>query len=303
MIKIKIENEYSQLKTVILGIANDIGEAPSIFDTYDPRSLYHVKNNTFPNETSLVKNVESFYNKLFKHNVKIIRPKNITNCNQIFTRDLGFVISNIFFMSNIVPARLNEIQGIDNIIDKLDVGVIKLPEFMHIEGGDIVLHNDKLFIGTYLDTNYSSLITARTNIESIEYLKKMIPNLEIIPIEIKKSNTNIFENTLHLDCCFQTIGSDKAIICPDGFKNKEDYEFLIKLFGRKNVFLANSRESFMLVSNVFVISPEVVVSHVNFKRLNKWLEEKGILVEKVDYSDVSKMSGLFRCSTLPLCRE
>jgi len=303
MIKIKIENEYSQLKTVILGIANDIGEAPSIFDTYDPRSLYHVKNNTFPNETSLVKNVESFYNKLFKHNVNIIRPKNITNCNQIFTRDLGFVISNIFFMSNIVPARLNEIQGIDNIIDKLDVGVIKLPEFMHIEGGDIVLHNDKLFIGTYLDTNYSSLITARTNIESIEYLKKMIPNLEIIPIEIKKSNTNIFENTLHLDCCFQTIGSDKAIICPDGFKNKEDYEFLIKLFGRKNVFLANSRESFMLVSNVFVISPEVVVSHVNFKRLNKWLEEKGILVEKVDYSDVSKMSGLFRCSTLPLCRE
>ena len=303
MIKIKIENEYSQLKTVILGIANDIGEAPSIFDTYDPRSLYHVKNNTFPNETSLVKNVESFYNKLFKHNVNIIRPKNITNCNQIFTRDLGFVISNIFFMSNIVPARLNEIQGIDNIIDKLDVGVIKLPEFMHIEGGDIVLHNDKLFIGTYLDTNYSSLITARTNIESIEYLKKMIPNLEIIPIEIKKSNTNIFENTLHLDCCFQTIGSDKAIICPDGFKNKEDYEFLIKLFGRKNVFLANSRESFMLVSNVFVISPEVIVSHVNFKRLNKWLEEKGILVEKVDYSDVSKMSGLFRCSTLPLCRE
>ena len=137
----------------------------------------------------------------------------------------------------------------DNIINKLDVGVIKLPEFMHIEGGDVVLHNGKLFIGTYLDANYSSLITARTNIASIEYLKKMLPNIEIIPIEIKKSNTNIFENTLHLDCCFQTIGPDKAIICPDGFKNKEDYEFLIKFFGRKNVFLANSRESFMLTSN------------------------------------------------------
>ena len=53
------------------------------------------------------------------------------------------------------------------------------------------LHNDKLFIGTYKDTNYSSLITARTNIESIEYLKKMISNIEIIPIEIKKSNNNI----------------------------------------------------------------------------------------------------------------
>jgi len=59
----------------------------------------------------------------------------------------------------------------------------------------------------------------------------------------------------------------------------------------------------LLTSNVFVISPEVVVSNKGFKRLNKWLEEKGILVEKVDYSDVSKMSGLLRCSTLPLYRE
>ena len=59
----------------------------------------------------------------------------------------------------------------------------------------------------------------------------------------------------------------------------------------------------MLSSNVFVISPNVIVSDHKFKRLNLWLEEKGILVEKVDYSNVSKMSGLFRCSTLPLYRE
>ena len=36
-------------------------------------------------------------------------------------------------MSNIVPARQDEIKGIENIITNLDVGVIKLPEFMHIE--------------------------------------------------------------------------------------------------------------------------------------------------------------------------
>ena len=303
MIKVKIENEYSRIKTVLLGIANDIGDPPSQFDTYDPRSLYHLKNNSYPSEDDLVKNVDSFCNKLLKHNVDIIRPKNIPECNQIFTRDLGFVISNVFYLSNIVPNRQDELQGIVDIIKDFDVGVVKLPEFMHIEGGDVILHNDKLFIGTYSDLDYSSLITARTNIQSIDYLKKTISNIEIIPINIKKSNRNIFENTLHLDCCFQTIGSDKAIICPDGFRNKEDYEFLIKLFGRENIFLANAKESFMLSSNVFVISPEVIVSHTNFKRLNLWLEEKGILVEKVNYSDVSKMSGLFRCSTLPLYRE
>ena len=59
----------------------------------------------------------------------------------------------------------------------------------------------------------------------------------------------------------------------------------------------------MLTSNVLVISPEIIVSDLKFKRLNKWLESKGVLVEKIDYSNVSKMSGLFRCSTLPLTRK
>ncbi len=303
MLNINIENEYSRLKTVILGIADNLGNSPSELDTFDPRSLYHIKNKSYPLEKDLKKEVDSFKKKLTKHNVEVLRPNNIDDCNQIFARDLGFVISNMFFLSNIVPNRQDEIEGIKEILNHLDVGVIKLPEFMHIEGGDVIVHNDKVFIGTYSEEDYPSLITARTNNKSIDYLKRIINNKEIIPIDIKKSNINIFENTLHLDCCFQTISKDKAIICPDGFKKKEDVEYLIKLFGKKNIFLANPEEAFRLTSNVLVISPEIIVSHSKFKRLNKWLEEKGVLVEKVDYSNVSKMSGLFRCSTLPLTRE
>ena len=303
MLNINIENEYSRLKTVILGIADNLGSPPSVSDAFDPRSLYHIKNNSYPLEEDLKKEVESFKKKLTKHNVEVLRPNNVNDCNQIFARDLGFVISKMFFLSNIVPNRQDEIEGIKEILNHLNVGVIKLPEFMHIEGGDIIVHNDKVFIGTYSEEDYPSLITARTNNESIDYLKRIINNKEIIPIDIKKSNINIFENTLHLDCCFQTISKDKAIICPDGFRKKEDVEYLIKLFGKKNIFLASPEETFMLTSNVLVISPEIIVSHSKFKRLNKWLEEKGVLVEKVDYSNVSKMSGLFRCSTLPLTRE
>ena len=303
MLNINIENEYSRLKTVILGIADNLGNPPSVSDAFDPRSLYHIKNNSYPLEEDLKKEVESFKKKLTKHNVEVLRPNNLNDCNQIFARDLGFVISNMFFMSNIVPNRQDEIEGIKEILNDLNVGVIKLPEFMHIEGGDMIVHNDKVFIGTYSEEYYPSLITARTNNESVDYLKRIINNKEIIPIDIKKSNTNIFENTLHLDCCFQTISKDKAIVCPDGFKRREDVEYLIKLFGKKNVFLASPEETFMLTSNVLVISPEIIVTHSKFKRLNKWLEEKGVKVEKLDYSNVSKMSGLFRCSTLPLERE
>ena len=303
MININIENEYSKLKTVILGIADDLGIPPKESDAYDPRSLYHIKNNSYPIEDDLFRELDNFYNKLLKHNVDVIRPSNINNCNQIFARDLGFVISNLFFLSNIVPNRQDELKGIDDTLNNLDVGIIKLPEFMHIEGGDVIVHNDKVFIGTYNEDDYSSLITARTNYSSIDYLKSMITSKEIIPLELNKSNTDIYKNTLHLDCCFQTISNDKAIICPDGFKNKKDVEYLINYFGQKNTFIATSEETFELTSNVLVISPDVIVTRLKSDRLNSWLENIGVLVEKVNYSNVSKMSGLFRCSTLPLNRE
>ena len=303
MININIENEYSKLKTVILGIADDLGLPPKESDAYDPRSLYHIKNNSYPIEDDLLRELDNFHNKLLKHNVDVIRPSNINNCNQIFARDLGFVISNLFFLSNIVPNRHDELKGIDDTLNNLDVGVIKLPEFMHIEGGDVIVHNDKVFIGTYIEDDYSSLITARTNYSSIDYLKSMITSKEIIPLELNKSNTDIYKNTLHLDCCFQTISNDKAIICPDGFKNKKDVEYLINYFGQKNTFIATSEETFELTSNVLVISPDVIVTRLKSDRLNSWLENIGVLVEKVNYSNVSKMSGLFRCSTLPLNRE
>ena len=182
MININIENEYSRLKTVILGIADDLGVPPKESDAYDPRSLYHIKNNSYPIEDDLLREVDSFHNKLIKHNVDVIRPDNINNCNQIFARDLGFVISNLFFLSNIVPNRHDELKGIDDTLNNLDVGVIKLPEFMHIEGGDVIVHNDKVFIGTYIEDDYSSLITARTNYSSIDYLKSMITSLSLIHI-------------------------------------------------------------------------------------------------------------------------
>ena len=303
MIEVKVDNEYSALKSVILGLAEDMGDPPKVFDVYDPRSLYHIKNNSYPSEVDVKKDVESFYKILIKHNVDVLRPDNIKNCNQVFARDLGFTISNIFFQSNIVPNREEELVGVSSIINNLDAGVVKLPDYMHIEGGDVVIHNDKLFIGTYSGEDYSELITARTNQESISYLEKMIPSKEIMSINIKKSNTDVFENVLHLDCCFQPIGKRKAIICPDSFVNKSDVEYLIGYFGKKNTYLAYGQEAYMLISNQLVISPEVIVSDKRFNKINTWLEKNDFHVEKISYENVSKMSGLFRCSTLPLLRE
>ena len=303
MIEVKVDNEYSRLKSVVLGNALDMGDPPEFFDAFDPRSLYHIKNNSFPNEKAIVAEVNSFYSVLKKHNIEVYRPTNIYECNQVFARDLGFVISNIFFQSNIVENRKIELNGLNHILKNINVGVVKLPEFMHIEGGDVILHDDKVFIGSYSGKDYSDLITARTNKESINYLSKMLPNKEIIPIEINKSNSNIFDNILHLDCCFQPIGEKNAIICPDGFSSKDQLDLVLNIFGENNVYLAYGEEAFNLISNLLVLSPKVIVSDKRFSKINTWLERNDFFVEKISYKNVSKMSGLFRCSTLPLLRE
>jgi len=120
-------------------------------------------------------------------------------------------------------------------------------------------------IGTYSGEDYSELITARTNQESIKYLEKMIPSKNIKSINIKKSNTDVFENVLHLDCCFQPIGERKALICPDSFVDKSDVDYLISYFGEKNTYIAYGQEAYMLISNILVISPEVIVFWISIE--------------------------------------
>ena len=96
--------------------------------------------------------------------------------------------------------------------------------------------------------------------------------------ELRKSNTNAKENALHLDCCFQPIGYDKAIIHKNGFLREEEYEWLINFFGKENIFEISADEMYQMFSNVFSISPEVIVSEKNFTRLNNWLRSQGFVV-------------------------
>ena len=58
-----------------------------------------------------------------------------------------------------------------------------------------------------------------------------------------------------------------------------------------------------MMSNVFSIAPDVVVSDPYFSRLNQWLRNKGFTVEEVSFREIAKQEGLFRCTTLPLERE
>lgn len=110
-------------------------------------------------------------------------------------------------------------------------------------------------------------------------------------------------NALHLDCCFQPVGYDKAIVFKGGFRDQKSYNIIREIFGEENLFHISADDMYEMYSNIFSISPQVVVSERNFHKLNTWLESNGFIVEKVPYYEIGKQEGLLRCSTLPLVRE
>ena len=304
MINLHVTDEFSTLKAVVLGIADSNGPTPKLEDTYDPKSAEHIKAGTYPKERDMVKEMESVFQILSKYNVKVYRPEKISNYNQIFSRDIAFVIEDKMIISNILPDRNKEIDAIEHVWSQIDKNnLINLPEEAHIEGGDVMPWGDYIFVGTYRGKDYADYITARTNMTAVKCLQDLFPSKKVVSFNLRKSNTIAKDNALHLDCCFQPLGKGKCIIHKEGFLEKNEYEWLIDLFGEENCFQINKDEMYSMNSNIFSITPEVIISEKNFTRLNTWLRSEGFIVEEVSYSEIAKQEGLLRCSTMPLIRD
>ncbi|HIC32433.1 MAG TPA: amidinotransferase [Flavobacteriaceae bacterium] len=304
MLKLNVKNETSRLRAVVLGTAKNNGPTPKIEEAYDPKSLEHIKAGTYPIEEDMVKEMEAVAKVFEKYNVKVYRPELIENCNQIFARDIAFVIDDVFVKANILPDRENELEAIQYVIDQIDPSkVIRPPEEVHIEGGDVMLWNDYIFIGTYRGKDYPDFIVARTNQAGVDYIKEKFPHKKVKSFDLNKSQTNPYDNALHLDCCFQPIGKDKAILHKEGFRDETEFEWLLNFFGKENCFIITKEEMYNMNSNIFSISENVIISEQNFTRLNTWLRKNGFTVEEVPYAEIAKQEGLLRCSTMPLIRD
>ena len=300
-----VQSETSRLRAVVLGLPYSPGPTPTLDQTFDSKSYESVLHGVYPVEEDMVKEMDAFLAVLKKYDVDVYRPAPVENCNQVFSRDVGFVIDDKIIVSNIIPDRQEEIDAYEEIYRQIHYKQIyNLPESVHVEGGDVVLYKDYIFLGQYDFPDYRQVKTARTNRLALDYLKMIFPEKTIIPLNLLKSDTDPYQGILHLDCTFMPVGRDKAIIYRHGFMNPRDADHLIEIFGKENVFELTTEEMYFMNSNVFSISEDVVVTEEHFTRLNKHLREKwGMTVETVPYREISKMGGLLRCSTLPLRRD
>ncbi len=303
MLKLNVQDETSRLKAVIVGTAESNGPTPALDEAYDPKSKEHILAGTYPVEADMVEEMEGLCAVMEKYDVQVFRPEVLKDYNQIFSRDICFVIDDTLVKSNILPDREKEIHAIDFVLNQINPDkILTTTDDVHFEGGDVMLWNNHIFVGTYKGDDYSDYITARTNMKGVEFLKKHFPNKTVKEFNLRKSNTVARDNALHLDCCFQPVGDNKAIIHREGFLDEEDYQYLVDLFGMENLFHITKDEMYHMFSNVFSIDKNVVISEKNFTRLNHWLRDNGFIVEEVAYGEISKQEGLLRCSTMPLIR-
>jgi len=301
---LNIQDETSRLRKVILGRADGNGPKPAVNEAYDPKSIEHIKNGTYPKEADMLKEIDEVLQVFKKYDVDVYRPELVEHCNQIFSRDIAFVIEDKIIKSHILPDRDKEIEAIRYILNQIPQDrLIKLSDDAHIEGGDVMPHHDYIFIGTYRGADYADYITARTNIKAVKEIEALFPHKKVKSFNLRKSNTNPYINALHLDCCFQPVGDKYAILHENGFLEYKEYQWLVNFFGKENVFEVTAEEMYAMNSNIFSISENVVISDASFTRLNKWLRNRNITVEEVHYREIAKQEGLLRCSTLPLQRD
>lgn len=287
-LQLHVVNETAPLEAVVLGIGTDLGEESEI----NPTSKHHKEAGTYPTEEDIQHEISTFERVLKSQGVEVYRPKNIEGLEQVFTRDIGFVIDDIYVVASMQEeVRQLELPAVSHITSRINPKkIIHPPKDACVEGGDVILWNNHIFVG----------ISARTNYAGFEFIRDSFKHKSVhaIPLVVSEDRK---KNILHLDCTFQPIGTHEAIIYENGFAEKP--EIIYELFDEENMLKVDQAQMNRMFPNIFSLSPKDIVVERSFKALINALKERGYRVHEVDYAENSKLSGLLRCSTMPLRRK
>lgn len=281
-------NETDTLKTVIIGRWEGFHEDETYSNVLDEKREY-------PSTDQLKSEFEAFQKALEENGVEVLIPEYVGKFlyDQITPRDVATVIGNKIVICNMAnSSRKYEIAGIFPLIRDFtgdEPALLIPPVDCLIEGGDIMVDKGRIIVG----------LSQRTNIKGYEWLlNNFTDQMKVIPVyltDLKKD-----EHILHLDCAFNPVGENCALVYMDGIKPipdffEKDYD-LIKV---------NKEEQQTLATNVFSISKDLVIArdHPQSKRVVGEMRKRGIEVIEIPFDGAPSTGGSFRCCTLPLIRE
>lgn len=232
----------------------------------------------------LIKQQKMFIDVLKTFGVKIYLAKPRPDSpNQINIRDVATVVNDMLIICSMKETlRQNEPKAINSLIEILDSPIMQVNAGF-VEGGDIILDADTLYVG----------ISERTDYKGVEWLEENFGQ------RFKVQALQLNPHFLHLDVVFNIIGDNMSLIYSPAFKDST-----LRILKKRYKFIEVTKdEQFTLATNVLSLSPNIVISNEIHKRINNILEEQGKDVIKIDYSEILKIGGAFRCNICPLIRD
>lgn len=277
---ISIYNEFGRLSRGIIrrpigsGVFSPINEVQSHYFKSDPPFL-----------AQLLVEHRGWTNILqeFRVSLDYLEETKDGSHNPCFTRDIGFAIGERFFLSNIAEnQRKGEITALRRWLDTMHQPHEIVSEGL-IEGGDVLVDEPYVYIG----------IGQRTNVEGAMLLKRALgSSWKIVPIQLEKG-------ILHLDCVMAIIGNNTIIWCPD-----------LLVDGRQAIeerfddrISVTREDAFHMATNVLMIDPSNIIIERRHVTLQNQLTARDITVHTLDWSEMKKFGGLFRCAICPLHRN
>jgi N-dimethylarginine dimethylaminohydrolase len=270
-------SEYDKLKRVILCQPQYMTIREVINETQE-----HFKDEGIHIERALFQHGE-FVKTLQDHGIEVILlPYHKKYPEQVFTRDIGFTLGQTIFVAKMATdVRGGEEDVLKQWLEDEEISYYNLAE-ERIEGGDVVIDRETIYVG----------LSNRTDIKAAEQLQSLLNLFNVIAIPFK-------EKYLHLDCVFNVVSPDVALIYPQAL-TKKDIDFFAS---RYDLIEVTEEEQFQLGTNVLSIGNKRLFSLPVNKNVNAQLRKKGFEVIEVDITEIIKSGGSFRCCTLPILRE
>ncbi|MFE9943213.1 dimethylarginine dimethylaminohydrolase family protein [Bacillus velezensis] len=269
-------SEFDALQTVILCRP----EHMAIKDIINGTQKHFKQENI--NISVALKQHSEFIDILRSHQIEVVLlPADPALPEQVFTRDIGFVLGETAFISNMAASvRQGEEKVFQNLLDNKKIPYTRLKK-ANIEGGDILIADGTVYAG----------LSKRTDKAAVRELREALPEMTVVPIPLK-------EDFLHLDCVFNMISETEALYCKNGLRQKE----IDLLAERSEMIEVPEEEQFTLGPNILSIGNQTIISLPQHRHTNRELRKRGYTVIETEFSEIIKSGGSFRCCTLPLVR-
>jgi N-dimethylarginine dimethylaminohydrolase len=242
-------------------------------------SLVHKKNTCVPFTPTrpIVKILTDIKREIKKTGIDVARPKStyFPFCRSLWVRDSFVNIDNKIIALPLCSKKRGKNEW-ESIPAKRDEVFPDSPE--NLEGGDVIQDKNLILVGE----------GKRSNKSGIKRLKSLFSHKKIIAIK---------HTTLHLDCCL--------CILPGGLLlYSKRYISSLPSFLRKKYKCVKVEDIIgdkvdpNLATNMLVIGNTLITTdQAKFKKLHKYLDNKGFDVKNIKYGNLWRQHGGVRCLT------